>query len=108
MPIDRDRFESGELPIRPGTNAHRVLTFLAANEEAAFTRSEVVEGAGIDPDSAGPVLVRLREDGLVEHDSPYWAVTRDERLGCLGDLLAEVDDLAERFEPADLPDWAWE
>lgn len=107
MPIDRDQFESGAPPIRPGTNGHRVLTFLAASEDEAFTRSEVAEGAGVDPDSAGPVLVRLREDGLVEHREPYWTVARDERLRCLGGLLAEVDDLADRFEPEDLPDWPW-
>lgn len=84
MPIDRDRFESEELPVQPGTNKHRVLAFLADTPEEAFTRSEIAEGAGVDPDSVGPVLVRLREDGLVEHSGTHWAVARDERLADLG------------------------
>lgn len=106
MPIDRSEFESDDtLSIRPGTNKHRILTFLAANEDTAFTRSEVAEGAGVDPDSTGPVLVRLREEGLVEHRDRYWTIERDERLGVLESILEEVDDLADRFDVDDLPDW---
>lgn len=106
MPIDRDDFDAGEsLAVRPGTNKHRVLTFLAANDEQAFMRSEVAEGAGIDPDSTGPVLSRLRDEGFVEYRDGYWAIERDEELGFLADFLHELDDLAEEFEVSDLPDW---
>lgn len=80
MPIDRDQFEAEELPVQPGTNKHRVLRFLAENQDEAFTRSEVAEGSEVDADSVGPVLVRLREDGLVEHRGTHWAVARDDRL----------------------------
>lgn len=106
MALDREEFESGEsLAVRPGTNKHRVLTFLAANADEAFTRAEVAEGAGIDPDSAGPVLIRLREEDLVEHRDHYWAIKRDERLGFLADLLEELDDLSEALDASDFPDW---
>ena len=106
MPIDRDTFDADESPVvRPGTNKHRVLTFLAAKEDQAFLRSEVAEGTGVDPDSVGPVLSRLRDEGLVEYREGYWAIQRDERLGVLEEFLDELDDLAEQFEVSDLPDW---
>lgn len=105
MPIDRDVLEEGSPVVRPGTNKHRVLTFLAAGDDKAYTRKEVAEGAGVSADSVGPVLSRLRDEGLVEYNDGYWAVLEDERLGVLASLLEEVDDLAERFDRDDFPAW---
>lgn len=78
MPISADRFEemdeSGDGP-RPGTNAYEILSFLEANADQAFTQTEVAEGTDVKRGSVGPTLVRLREDGRVDHKEPYWRVS---------------------------------
>lgn len=81
MPIDRDRFEqqtADALGIAEGTNAYAVLSFLAESPDQAFTRKEIRDGAGIADNSVGPVLSRLRDEGLVEHRGRYWTVGPDE------------------------------
>lgn len=105
MPVDREQLEEGQPVVRAGSNKHRVLTFLAANDEQAFTRKEIVEGSGVSENSVGSVLARLREEDLVEYNDGYWSVREDERLGVLETLLAEVDDLADRFDRDDFPAW---
>lgn len=44
MPISIDRFEDdpvGVLEFKEGTQPHTILTFLAANDEQAFTQTEI-------------------------------------------------------------------
>jgi len=100
MPVDRNALsEDGDaLAIRTGSNKHRVLTFLAAHPDEAFSRKEVIEGADINENSAGAVLSRLREEGLVVYEDGYWAIAEDRRLTVLDRLIEEVEDLAERFD----------
>lgn len=83
MPIGIDRFEEGPpevLDLKPGTQPHRVLGFLAENDEQAFTQTEIHEGTGIKRESVGAVLTRLEERGLVRHRGRYWAVGEDDRV----------------------------
>lgn len=81
MPIDRERFEhlTGDaLELRKGTNAYAVVSFLAAHPDQAFTRAEIRDGANLPDGSVGPVLSRLKADGLVEHRGKYWALGPDD------------------------------
>ena len=83
MPINIDRFEDEPedvLDIKEGTQPHTVLTFLAANDEQAFTQTEIHEATEIPRGSVGVVLSRLEERGLVRHRGRYWAIAEDERL----------------------------
>ncbi|WP_138005078.1 MarR family transcriptional regulator [Halalkalirubrum salinum] len=83
MPINIDRFEDESedvLEIKEGTQPHTVLTFLLANDEQAFTQTEIHEATEIPRGSVGVVLSRLEERGLVRHRGRYWAIAADERL----------------------------
>jgi DNA-binding IclR family transcriptional regulator len=83
MPINIDRFEGDPedtLDIEEGTQPHTIFTFLAANNEQAFTQTEIHEGTDIPRGSVGVVLSRLEERGLVRHRGRYWAIAEDERL----------------------------
>jgi predicted transcriptional regulator of viral defense system len=83
MPINIDRFEDEPediLDITEGTQPHTVLTFLAANDDQAFTQTEIHEATDIPQGSVGVVLSRLEERGLVRHRGRYWAIAADERL----------------------------
>lgn len=78
MPISQDRFEElgddGDGPT-PGTNAAKILEFLRANADKAFTQSEIAAATEVTPGSVGPTLVRLRERGRVDHRGKYWRVS---------------------------------
>lgn len=87
MPISIDRFESDPedaLDIQEGTQPHTVLTFLATNDDQAFTQTEIHEATGIPRGSVGVVLSRLEDRGLVRHQGRYWAIGDDERLASYG------------------------
>jgi len=83
MPINIDRFEDeleDVLDIQEGTQPHTILTFLTANDEQAFTQTEIHEATDIPRGSVGVVLSRLEDRGLVRHRGRYWAIAEDERL----------------------------
>ena len=83
MPINIDQFENEPedvLGFERGTQPHTILTFLAVNNEAAFTQTEIHEATDIPRGSVGVVLSRLDERGLVRHRGRYWAIAEDERL----------------------------
>jgi hypothetical protein len=80
MPIEADRFEEiDDDGPTAGTNADEILSFLRDNPDKAFTRGEIAERAGVKTGSVGPTLVRLREEGRVEHRGRYWRVSDHER-----------------------------
>jgi len=75
MPIGGDRFEDiDDDGPTPGTNAHAIVSFLAANSEQAYTQSEIVAATDVTRGSVGPTLVRLRERGHVDHRGTYWRI----------------------------------
>jgi DNA-binding IclR family transcriptional regulator len=86
MPIGIDDFDATPGPaldIQEGTQPHQVLSFLAANDEQAFTQSELAEATGISRGSVGAVLSRLEDRSLVRHKGRYWAIGEDDRLAAL-------------------------
>jgi len=83
MPINIDRFEDQPedvLDINKGTQPYTILTFLLANDEQAFTQTEIHDATDVPRGSVGAVLSRLEDRGLVRHRGRYWAIAEDERL----------------------------
>ena len=60
--------------INSETNAERIVRVLLMNSGRAYRPREIAEETGINTDSVRAVLTRLRSRGIVEHDTPYWAV----------------------------------
>jgi len=83
MPISIDRFDEEPaevLDLQEGTHPYRLLQFLAAHREQAFTQTELHEATDIKRGSVGAALSRLEDRGLVRHRGRYWAVAEDDRL----------------------------
>ncbi|MFB6216729.1 MAG: MarR family transcriptional regulator [Candidatus Aenigmatarchaeota archaeon] len=83
MPIAIDEFESQPeeiLGLGEGTQAYKVLEYLAENPDKAFTPKEISEETSIKKGSIGTVLSRLEDRNLVRHKGKYWAIIEDDRL----------------------------
>ncbi|MFB6103646.1 MAG: MarR family transcriptional regulator [Halobacteriaceae archaeon] len=77
MPI---RIDSGgeETPlIKPGTNAHELLTVLLDHPDMGFSPKELADLTDVPHSSVHKTLSRLQEKGLVRKIDSYWAVTDD-------------------------------
>lgn len=108
MPIDIDRFEDSpadELRAGGPTNAEKILSFLAASPEKAFTPKEINEGTDVARGSVGVVLSRLEERGLVRHRGEYWAIADDEDVETTLTALATARTATDRFGPEDPDEW---
>lgn len=108
MPIDIDRFEEApEESLQAGgpTNAERILSFLAANPERAFTPKEIHERTDVPRGSVGVVLSRLEEREQVRHRGEYWAIEADADVGKTLAGLATARAASERFGTEDPEDW---
>ncbi|WP_114576021.1 helix-turn-helix domain-containing protein [Saliphagus sp. LR7] len=105
MPIDIETFESSpENRLRNGgeTNAERVMEFLAANPDRAFTQSEIRDATGVKAGSISVVLSRLEERGLVRHRGNYWALGEDEEVAAYTDMAESTRTANERFGEEDV------
>lgn len=99
MPISADRFEDideGDGGPTPGTNADEILSFLESNPDQAFTQTEIAEATDVSRGSVGPTLVRLREDGRVDHRGTYWRVSDHARS--VDAATGHASDVAARRE----------
>ncbi|MFC6905402.1 hypothetical protein [Halalkalicoccus tibetensis] len=105
MPISIDDFAEGRLPDGPSV-PERVVRFLAANDDRAFTRSEIAAGIDADPNGVGTALSRLKERELVRHRGNYWAITEDrERLRSAYRLHRETAVLDDEDGGVDPEKW---
>lgn len=105
MPIRIEEFESGEVPQGPSVPV-QVVTFLYANRNQAFTRSEIATGIDADPNTVGTALSRLKERDLVRHKGEYWALTDDlDRVADAYDLHALSRRLDEEDGGIDPEQW---
>lgn len=99
MPVQFDEYEARadgvDRPVREGSNAHRILTFLLDHPDTGFTPSEIAERTGVPRGSVGPTLQRLAARGFVRHKEPYWAAPTDARLAEEAGMLASLQALAE-------------
>lgn len=95
MPISIDRFEDGK-ELRERTTSERIVRFLLGHNEQAFTRGEIADALDADPNTVGTNLSRLKEQELVRHRAPYWAITDDrERVASAFKTRAENEYLNE-------------
>lgn len=78
VPIRIETIEDGpRLPVKPGTNAHQILSVLVENPDLAFSPAELVELTEVPRGSVGKTLSRLEEKGLVRSIDGYWAAADD-------------------------------
>lgn len=106
MPISADRFEeidNRDDGLTPGTNADEILSFLQAHADQAFTQTEIASATGVNRGSVGPTLVRLREDGRVDHKGTYWRVSDhvrslDATLAHAGAAAASHDEASFEYD----------
>ena len=105
MPVRIEEFETGDLPNGPSV-PEQVLTYLYANRDKAFTRSEVATGIDEDPNTVGTALSRLKQRDLVRHKGGYWAITEDlERMKDAYELHATTERLDVEDEGIDPEEW---
>jgi predicted transcriptional regulator of viral defense system len=108
MPIDIDTFESSsaEHLERSGeTNADRVMRFLAANPDKAFTQSEIREATDVKRGSISVVLSRLEDCGLVRHKGTYWALGEDDDVAAYTSMAESTRAANDRFGEEDMDEW---
>lgn len=105
MPVRIEEFERDDLPQGPSV-PEQVVTFLYANRDRAFTRSEIAAGIDETPNAVGTALSRLKQRDLVRHKGEYWAITDErERLMDAYDLHAVTRRLDEEDGGIDEAEW---
>lgn len=105
MPVRIEEFENGALPDGPSV-PEQVLTYLYANRDKAFTRSEIATGVDEPPNTVGTALSRLKSRDLVRHKGEYWAITTDlERVHDAYTLHTATERLDEEDGGIDPEEW---
>ena len=108
MPIDMETFESApedRLQNSGETNADRVIQFLAAHPDKAFTQSEIRDATDVKAGSISVVLSRLKDRGLVRHKGNYWALGEDDDVAAYTSLLESTRAANDRFGEEDMAEW---
>jgi predicted Rossmann fold nucleotide-binding protein DprA/Smf involved in DNA uptake len=108
MPIDIETFESSpadRLQNSRETNADRVMRFLAAHTNKAFTQSEIRDATDIKAGSISVVLSRLENRGLVRHKGNYWALGEDDDVAAYTSMLESTRAANDRFGEEDMDEW---
>lgn len=105
MPVRIEEFETGDLPNGPSV-PEQVLTYLYANRDKAFTRSEIATEVNEDPNTVGTALSRLKQRDLVRHKREYWAITEDlDRVRAAYELHTATERLDEGDGGIDPDEW---
>jgi predicted transcriptional regulator of viral defense system len=108
MPIDIETFETSpedSLQHRDETNADRVMRFLAANPEQAFTQSEIRDATDVKAGSISVVLSRLEDRGLVRHKGNYWAIGEADEVAAYTGIYESTRAANDRFGEEDMDEW---
>lgn len=97
MPVRIDSLEGDDsLPVKPGTNAHEILSVLVANAELAFSASELAELTDVPSGSVSKTLSRLEDEGLVRRIDGYWAAAEDVTATRVASLVS-LEAIQERY-----------
>mgnify|MGYP000560229185 FL=1 len=106
VPIDIEQFTDAtdEGPTRT-TNGERIVRFLAANDDKAFTPAEIADGTDVKRSSVGTVLRRLEDRDLVRHKGDYWAIGNAETVRDAFDFHRTVEDLDDQYGAEDVSEW---
>lgn len=108
MPIDLETFEhtaADRLQSGGATNAERVMEFLAAHPDKAFTQSEIRAATDVKAGSISVVLARLEERDLVRHKGQYWTLGEDEDIAAYASMLESTRAANDRFGEEDMDEW---
>lgn len=105
MPIKREEFERGDVGTTMTTSA-KILRFLRANDDMAYTRSEIADAINTKPNTVGTNLSRLKERNLVRHKGNYWAIIDDDaRLASAFKTHFEDEWLDEELGSEEKAEW---
>ena len=105
IPIDIETFESSpedRLQHSGETNADRVMRFLAAHPDQAFTQSEIRDATDVKAGSISVVLSRLENRGLVRHKGTYWALGEADDVAAYASMLESTRAANDRFGEEDM------
>jgi DNA-binding transcriptional ArsR family regulator len=108
MPVVFDEYDpddDGFLTIEEGSNAQRILAFLAEHPETGYTPKEIHEATEVSRGSVGATLSRLEDHGLVRHKEPYWAIAEDDRLAAYEGMLHGLAAAEDRLPDEDREKW---
>ena len=108
MPIRIDSSGGGTPPVKPGTNAHELLTVLLNHPEMGFSPKELTELTDVPYPSVHKTLSRLREKGLVQKVDSYWAASGDVAASEIANVVSLQQIEAEYGDDAygDDDEWA--
>lgn len=106
MPIKLDSNDEVP-PVRPGTNAHELLSVLLEHPDMGFTPKELAEMTNVPHSSVHKTLARLREKGLVRTVDSYWAVAEDVASSRLANVVSLQQIEAEYGDDAYGKDDDW-
>jgi Mn-dependent DtxR family transcriptional regulator len=80
--IDIDEFENADADeFEERNDTERIVLFLDEHDGRAWKAATIAERLGLETDAVSAILSRLKEQELVRHKRPYWAITDNkERL----------------------------
>ncbi|QSG10501.1 Transcriptional regulator, TrmB family [Halapricum desulfuricans] len=107
MPIRIDSSGGETPPIKPGTNAHELLTVLLDHPDMGFSPKELAELTDVPHSSVYKTLSRLHERGLVRKVDSYWAVAEDVAASEIANVVSLQQIEAEYGEDAYGTDDEW-
>lgn len=107
MPIRIDSSGEDTLPVKPGTNAHELLTVLLDHPDMGFSPKELTELTDVPYSSVHKTLSRLQEKGLVRKVDSYWAVAEDVAASEIANVVSLQQIEAEYGDDAYGDDDGW-
>lgn len=80
MPISRKSFDSGKFATRFNNRVeHPVYKLLVSNPQTAFTVKEISKKTRMNEETVRGMLRSLKEEGLVLHKTPYFAIKNNSK-----------------------------
>jgi len=107
MPIRVNSSGGDTPPVKPGTNAHELLTVLLDHPDIGFSPKELTELTDVPHSSVHKTLSRLREKGLVRKVDSYWTVTDDIAASEIANVVSLQQIEAEYGDDAYGDDNGW-
>jgi DNA-binding transcriptional ArsR family regulator len=106
MPLELDSTDDIP-PVRPGTNAHELLSVLLDHPDMGFTPKELAQMTDVSHSSIHKTLSRLKEKGLVRKVDSYWAVSEDLAASRIANVVSLQQIKAEYGDDAYGADDEW-
>jgi len=107
MPIRIESRGADTPSVKPGTNAHELLTVLLDHPDMGFSPKELAELTDVPHSSVHKTLSRLQEKGLARKVDSYWAVAEDVAASEIANVVSLQQIEAEYGEDAYGGDDEW-